>query len=62
MAARGLLDGTPLGRDCLLLCLTFFPVATINVTWQMRNPWPLRAYLSLIRFRVWIHLFNSSPG
>jgi hypothetical protein len=62
MPPRGFLDGASLGRDRLFLRLSFFPGATINVTWQMRNPWPLRAYLSLIRFRVWIHLFNSSPG
>jgi hypothetical protein len=60
MPPGGFLDGASLGRDCFLLCLSFFPGATINVTCQMRNPWPLRAYLSLIRFRVWIHLSNSS--
>jgi len=52
MPPGGFLDGASLGCDCFLLCLSFFPGATINVTCQMRNPWPLRAYPSLIRFRV----------
>jgi hypothetical protein len=41
MPARGFLDGASLDRDYFLLCLSFFPGATVNVTWQMRNPWPL---------------------
>ena len=60
MAARGLFDGTPLGRDGFPLRLSLFPGASIDAPRQMRNLRPLRAYLSLLRLRIRIHLYDLS--
>src|SRR5437870_13143086 len=60
MPPRGFFDGASLGRDCVLLRLSFFPGATMDAPWQMQNLWPLRTYLSLVRLCVWIHLYDLS--
>lgn len=55
MLARRLLDRATLGRDALLVGLALTSRPIINRPRQMRNLWPLGAYLSLLRFRVRIH-------
>ena len=48
-------DCAPLRCHRLLLRLSIFPRAVVDLARQMRNLWPLRADFPLVRFRVRVH-------